>query len=75
MKEVALTSVQTLSGNMTFKEARLIIECKLSAIIATDADDFCTQEAKDYINEACKKPSDHRKLVFGKITHVWIKTD
>ena len=54
MKEIALTSVQTLSGNMSFKEARLIIECKLSAIIATDADDFCTQEAKDYINEACK---------------------
>lgn len=75
MKEVALTSVQTLSGNMSFKEARLIIECKLSAIIATDADDFCTQEAKDYINEAYKKPSDHRKLVFGKITHVWIKAD
>lgn len=75
MKEVALTSVQTLSGNTSFKEARLIIECKLSAIIATDADNFCTQEAKDYINEAYKKPSDHRKLVFGEITHVWIKTD
>jgi flavin reductase (DIM6/NTAB) family NADH-FMN oxidoreductase RutF len=29
MKEVELTSVQTPSGNMSFKEAGLIIECKL----------------------------------------------
>ncbi len=31
MKEVELTSVQTPSGDMSFKEARLIIECKLTA--------------------------------------------
>ncbi len=32
MKEVELTSVQTPSGNMSFKEARLIIECKLTSL-------------------------------------------
>jgi flavin reductase (DIM6/NTAB) family NADH-FMN oxidoreductase RutF len=31
MKEVELTSVQTPSGDMSYKEARLIIECKLTA--------------------------------------------
>ena len=32
MKEVALTGIQTPSGDMTFKEARLIFECKLTQI-------------------------------------------
>jgi flavin reductase (DIM6/NTAB) family NADH-FMN oxidoreductase RutF len=73
MKEVELTSVQTPSGDMSFKEARLIIECKLTAITTPSPDDFCSQEARDYINEAYKEPSDYRKLVFGEITHVWVK--
>lgn len=73
MKEVRLTSTRTPSGNISFEEARLIIECRLTAIIAAGPDDFYTQEAKDYINEAYKKASDHRKLVFGEITHVWRK--
>jgi len=73
MKEVELTSVQTPSGDMSFKEARLILECKLTAITTPDPDDFCSQEARDYISEAYKEASDYRKLVFGEITHVWVK--
>jgi len=73
MKEVELTSVQTPSGNMSFKEARLIIECKLTQITTPDPDDFYSQEAKDYIKEAYKKESDYRKYVFGEITQVWVK--
>lgn len=73
MKDVELTSVQTPSGNMSFKEARLIIECKLTEITTPNPDDFYAQEAKDYINEAYKEASDYRKYVFGEITRVWIK--
>jgi len=73
MKEVELTSVQTPSGDMSFKEARLIIECKLTEITTTNPNDFYSQEAKDWINEAYKEPNDYRKLVFGEITHVWVK--
>jgi flavin reductase (DIM6/NTAB) family NADH-FMN oxidoreductase RutF len=73
MKEVELTSVQTPSGDMSFKEARLIIECRLTELTTPDPDDFCTQEAKDYINEAYKDASEHRKYAFGEITHVWVK--
>jgi flavin reductase (DIM6/NTAB) family NADH-FMN oxidoreductase RutF len=72
MKEVELTSVQTLSGNMSFKEARLIIECKLTEITTPNPTDFYTQEAKDYINEAYKKADDYRKYVFGEITSIWV---
>ena len=73
MKEVELTSVETPSGDMSFKEARLIIECKLTELTTPNPDDFCTQEAKDSINEAYKEVNHYRKYVFGEITHVWVK--
>jgi flavin reductase (DIM6/NTAB) family NADH-FMN oxidoreductase RutF len=73
MKEVELTCVQTPSGDMSFKEARLIIECKLTQITTPNPNDFYTQQAKDYINKAYKEESDYRKYVFGEITHVWVK--
>jgi flavin reductase (DIM6/NTAB) family NADH-FMN oxidoreductase RutF len=73
MKEVELTGVQTPSGDMSFKEARLIIECKLTELTTPNPNDFYTQEAKDFINEAYKEANDYRKYVFGEITHVWVK--
>ena len=73
MKEVELTSVQTPCGNISFEEARLIIECKLTEITTPGPGDFCTQEARDYITEAYKTATDYRKYVFGEITHVWVK--
>jgi flavin reductase (DIM6/NTAB) family NADH-FMN oxidoreductase RutF len=73
MKEVALTSIQTPCGNMSFKEARLIIECKLTQLTLANPNDFYTQEAKDFINNAYKEANHYRKLVFGEITHVWLK--
>ena len=75
MEEVELTGIQTPSGNMSFKEARLIFECKLTQITTPDPDDFCTQEARDYIADAYQKASDYRKYVFGEVTHVWIKQE
>jgi flavin reductase (DIM6/NTAB) family NADH-FMN oxidoreductase RutF len=73
MKEVELTSVQTPSGDISFKEARLIIECKLTQITTPNPKDFCTQEAKDYITEVYKDPNEIRKYVFGEITRIWVK--
>ena len=73
MKETELTAAQTPSGNITFKEGRLIIECKLTQITTPAPDDFCTQGARDYINEAYKSVNDHRKYIFGEIIRVWVK--
>lgn len=73
MKEVELTSVKTPSGDMSYKEARLIIECRLTEITTPDPNDFCTQEAKDYLKEAYKDPNEYRKYVFGEITNVWVR--
>jgi flavin reductase (DIM6/NTAB) family NADH-FMN oxidoreductase RutF len=73
MEEVELTSVQTHSGGMSFKEARLIIECKLTQITTPAPDDFYAQEAKEYVKEAYKDVKEYRKYVFGEIAHVWVK--
>jgi flavin reductase (DIM6/NTAB) family NADH-FMN oxidoreductase RutF len=73
MKEVELTSVPTPSGGMSFKEASQIIECKLTQITTAYPDDFYTQEVRDFVNEAYKKANYYRKMVFGEITHVWVK--
>jgi flavin reductase (DIM6/NTAB) family NADH-FMN oxidoreductase RutF len=73
MKEVDLTSIRIPSGDMSFEEARLIVVCKLTQITTPDPDDFYSQEAKDYINEAYKEANHYRKYVFGEITHVWVK--
>mgnify|MGYP000176264794 CR=1 FL=1 len=73
MNEVGLTGVRTPSGNISFEEAQLIIECKLTQVTTPVPDDFCTQEAKEYLREAYKKESDRRKYVFGEITRAWVK--
>ncbi|MDR2533776.1 MAG: flavin reductase [Tannerellaceae bacterium] len=73
MKEVALTTVELPSGNISFKEARLIIECKLMQITTPSIDDFYTQEAKDYLNEAYTNEDEIRQYVFGEIIRVWLK--
>ena len=73
MNEVELTSIETTLGNVSYKEARLIIECKLVQISIPNFDDFYTQEAKGYLTEAYKEAGDIRQYVFGEIMQVWEK--
>ncbi|MDR2772526.1 MAG: flavin reductase [Elusimicrobiota bacterium] len=73
MKEVELTAIPTPAGNIAFKEARLIIDCKLTQVTSIYADDFCTKESKAYIDEVYKDPNELRQYVFGEIVSVWVK--
>jgi flavin reductase (DIM6/NTAB) family NADH-FMN oxidoreductase RutF len=73
MKESKLTSVQTPSGNMAYKEARLIIECKLVEVTTVSPDDFYTEESRNFIQEAHAETNDYHKIVFGEITAVWLR--
>ena len=76
MKEVELTAIQIPSGNICFKEARLIIECRLTQVTSPKPDDFYKPEAKDWIKEAAySQANDHRKYIFREITHVWVKKE
>lgn len=75
MKEVQLTGIQTPAGNMSFAEAKLIIECKLTQITTPNVDDFYSQEDRDNISEANEDEHTERQFVFGEITSVWVKKD
>ena len=71
MKEHKLTMVQTPDGNITYKEAKLIIECKLTEVTTVSPDDFLTDEGKEFITSAYAEVKAYHKLVFGDITNVW----
>ena len=73
MEKTKLTAVQTPAGNMTFKEAKLIIECKLLEITTVSPDDFQTDEARKFIVDAHAETGDYHKIVFGEITNVWVR--
>jgi flavin reductase (DIM6/NTAB) family NADH-FMN oxidoreductase RutF len=74
MKEVKLRSIQTPCGNISFKEAFLIIECKLIQVTCIGEDDFYSQDAINYVSNVYKDSNEYRKYVFGEIINVWEKT-
>lgn len=49
MKETRLTFVKSPEGNVGYKEARLILECKLINLTTVHPEDFYTEEAKQFI--------------------------
>lgn len=61
--------------DISFQEAKLIIQCKLTQITTPNLKDFYADESKKYIEEAYKDSTNYRKFVFGEITHVWIKNN
>jgi len=73
MKNTKLTAVETPSGNMAFKEAKLIIECKLVQVTTVSPDDFYTEESKKFVTDAHAETGDYHKVVFGEITNVWVR--
>ena len=74
MKEVKLESIELSSGNMSFKEAELIIECNLSQITTPIfPTDFFSKEAIEYMSEPYKELEEHREYVFGEVMHIWMK--
>ena len=73
MKNTELTAVETPSGNMTFKEAKLIVECNLVQVTTVTPDDFYTEESKKFVIDAYAETGDYHKVVFGEITNVWIR--
>jgi flavin reductase (DIM6/NTAB) family NADH-FMN oxidoreductase RutF len=73
MKETTLTHVLTPSGNSSYKEARLIFECKLTEITTVNPDDFYAQSDRDFVIEGYNDAKAYHKLVFGEITKVWTK--
>lgn len=75
MSEAELFAIETPAQNISFEEAHLIIECKLTQITTPVFDDFYSPEARDWLKEIYKSKNDYRKYVFGEITYIWIKNN
>lgn len=73
MKETNLTHVLTPSGNSTYKEAEVVVECQLFEITTTHPDDFFDAEAKSFVENGHQEGGDYHKLVFGTVTNVWVR--
>jgi flavin reductase (DIM6/NTAB) family NADH-FMN oxidoreductase RutF len=73
MKEHKLTAVQTPSGNMAYKEAKLIFDCDLIEVTTVSPDDFLTAEGRKFVTDAHAETGAYHKMVFGQITKVWAK--
>ncbi|MDR2495671.1 MAG: flavin reductase [Tannerellaceae bacterium] len=73
MSEVNLSVIETPLGNVAFREAFLVIECKLVQVTTVHEADFYSEEAINYIGKVYKDPDEYRKYVFGEIRAVWEK--
>lgn len=74
MNETALTHIETPDGNISYKEARMIIECKLTEITTVTPKDFYSPDHVKFIEDGAKTgKKGYHKLVFGEITNVWIR--
>ena len=73
MKETKLTPVATPSGKMTYKEAKLIIECTLAETHTINPSEVYAEKNKTFYADAYKEVGSYHKIVFGDITNVWVK--
>lgn len=73
MKETALTAVSMPSGRMTFKEARLVIECQLAQTHTVNPTEVYAEANKQFFVDAHEEVGLWHKIIFGDITHVWVR--
>lgn len=66
-------SVYTPMNNITYKEAKTIVECELLEITTVSPDDFYFDDEKRFVENAFDEVNDYHKIVFGKIKNIWVK--
>ena len=75
MRTHTLNSVFTPLNNISYKEAGIIIECELMSITTVNPDDFYAENNKKFVEEAFLEANDYHKMVFGKITGIWLRNE
>lgn len=73
MKETKLTAVQTPDENPAYKEAKIILECRLSEITTVAPEDFYNAEDRKFVTDAHAETGDWHKLVLSQITKAWVR--
>lgn len=71
MKETTLTTVRTPDGCPAWKEATLVVECRLAEVTSVAPGDFYDAGDRKFVEEAYAETNDWHKLVLSRITHVW----
>jgi glyoxylase-like metal-dependent hydrolase (beta-lactamase superfamily II) len=73
MAQTKLTPMTTPDRAPAYKEAKIIIECKLIAAPTVSKDEFYTEEGKEFLQGGYDEAKDWHKLVFGEITNIYVK--
>ncbi|MDE1161241.1 MAG: flavin reductase [Acidobacteriaceae bacterium] len=72
IRESGLTLMQTPSGQMSYKEARLIIECKTMMVQDLDYNK-ALGGYRDDIGAAYQGNPSHHQMFISEITNIWLK--
>ena len=73
MKKTKLTAVQTPAGNSAYKEAKIILECRLIEVTTVAPEDFYNAEDRKFVTDAYAETGDWHKLVLSQITKAWVR--
>ncbi len=73
MKKTPLTPLITPSGRVSYKEAKIIIECDLAETHTINPEEVYAQKNKDFYEDAYKTGGSYHKIVFGDIVHIWVR--
>lgn len=73
MKETKLTGVQTPDGNPAYKEAKIILECRLAEVTTVSPEDFYNDEDRKFVVDANAETGEYHKLVLSQITNAWVR--
>ncbi len=73
MKETKLTAVQTPDGNPAYKEAKIILECRLAEVTTVVPEDFYNEEDRKFVVDAHAETGEYHKLVLSQITKTWVR--
>lgn len=73
MQQTKLTAVATPSGKMTFKEAKIVVECTLAQTHTVNPDEVYAEHNKTFFSDAYREVGAWHKIVFGDITAVWVR--
>jgi flavin reductase (DIM6/NTAB) family NADH-FMN oxidoreductase RutF len=73
MEETTLTSVETPSGRMSYKEAKIIVECDLAQTHTVNIDEVYAEKNINFFKDAFEEVGSYHKIVFGDITRIWVR--
>ena len=73
IEEAGLTPLETPSGLMSFREARMIIECKKMFVQELDYANLTEPYKTKVMEESYKNESSKHQMFISEITNIWVK--